>query len=84
MISVGYYTSKYLDKGVLEYIGPWGFFRLFTYLTKSISKADTQVLQHYMIYMCLGLWSAILIVYSDIQYNILLIILMSTLILTSG
>lgn len=33
VISLGYYTSRYLDKGVLEYIGPWGFFKLFTNLT---------------------------------------------------
>lgn len=79
IVSLGYYTSRYLDKGVLEYIGPWGFFRLFTYLTHTISRADTQVLRHYMIYMCLGLMSVIVIVYSNIEYNILLIILTSTL-----
>lgn len=78
VISIGYYTSKYLDKGVLEYIGPWGFYKLFTSLTKSISRADTHILRHYMIYMCLGLMSVILIVYSNIEYNLLLIITIST------
>lgn len=85
VISVGYYTSKYLDKGVLEYLGPWGLFRLFTHWTKSLSRGDTQVLRHYMIYMCIGLCSVIFIVYSNIEYKILLLIIISTLlILTSS
>nr|YP_007475003.1 NADH dehydrogenase subunit 5 [Pneumocystis murina]AFR90413.1 NADH dehydrogenase subunit 5 [Pneumocystis murina] len=81
VLSIGYYTSKYLDKGVLEYIGPWGFYKFFTYLTQSLSRADTHILRHYLIYMCLGLWGVILIVYSNIDYSIILIMLMSTLLI---
>nr|YP_010248541.1 NADH dehydrogenase subunit 5 [Pneumocystis oryctolagi]QTK22305.1 NADH dehydrogenase subunit 5 [Pneumocystis oryctolagi] len=50
----GYLTSRYLDKGALEKIGPWGLTTGLTSLTQVFSKIDTGILRHSAIYICIG------------------------------
>lgn len=84
IIAMGYYTSRYLDKGVLEYIGPRGLSELFTNLAAMLSKADTSILRHYLIYMCLGILAIILTVYYNVNYNIVLVMLVTTLLVIAS
>jgi len=71
---VGYFINyKFIDKGLLEIIGPLGFIRLFNKLIKIINLIQTGYIYHYIFYIFINLFLFFLIFFDffSISINIL-------------
>ena len=80
ILKLGGQTTKVIDKGSVELIGPYGLEKGLIILSKSISKLDTGVITSYALYILVGLVFNILILYlHNIDSNILLIIIFALL-----
>jgi NADH-ubiquinone oxidoreductase chain 5 len=64
ILKLGGQTTKILDKGSIEYIGPFGLELGLTNLSKNISKLDSGVITSYALYILSGLILYILIYYT--------------------
>ena len=65
VLKLGGQTTKVLDKGSIELIGPYGLEKGLISLSKNISKLDTGVITSYALYILVGL--------SFLYFNTLLI-----------
>jgi NADH-ubiquinone oxidoreductase chain 5 len=63
ILKLGGQTTKILDKGSVEYIGPFGLELGLTNLSQNISKLDSGVITSYALYILSGLIIYILIFY---------------------
>jgi NADH-ubiquinone oxidoreductase chain 5 len=63
---LGLLTSKVIDKGVVELLGPYGLSNTLSSTSKSVSYADTGIVTHYALYITLGLLIFLLIVFAPI------------------
>lgn len=61
---LGYSISKEIDRGVIEFIGPFGLSNSFTSLGMNISKLDTGIVTTYALYITLGLLSLLFLVFA--------------------
>ena len=61
-----YFISKVLDRGVLEWVGPYGLSSSFKNSGEVISKLDTGVVTTYSLYITLSLLSFVMIVFSPL------------------
>ena len=76
ILKLGGQTTKAIDKGSIELIGPYGLEKGLTTLSKNIAKLDTGVITSYALYILVGLTFYILIPYLyAIDSNLLIIIL---------
>jgi NADH-ubiquinone oxidoreductase chain 5 len=66
ILKLGGQTTKILDKGSIEYIGPFGLELALTNLSKNISKLDSGVITSYALYILSGLILYIIIYYISI------------------
>jgi len=80
VLKLGGQTTKVLDKGSIELIGPYGLEKGLISLSRKISKLDTGVITSYALYILVGLTFYILIPYLYIIDNNLLIIILFALI----
>jgi NADH-ubiquinone oxidoreductase chain 5 len=73
ILKLGGQTTKVLDKGAIEYIGPYGLERGLINLSKNIHKLDSNIITNYALYILSGLIIYILITYFSTitSYNIL-------------
>jgi NADH-ubiquinone oxidoreductase chain 5 len=55
ILNLGGKTTKMLDKGSIEYIGPYGLELSLVYLSKKLSKLDTGIITSYALYILSGL-----------------------------
>jgi len=55
ILKLGGQTTKVLDKGSIEYLGPYGLEVSLLYLSNSISKLDSGVITSYALYILSGL-----------------------------
>lgn len=55
ILYLGSQTVRYLDKGSIELIGPWGVEQFFVNLSKKLSELDTGVVTTYALYILIGL-----------------------------
>ena len=79
---LGSQTTKVIDKGFVELLGPFGLEKQFIFLSKTIASLDTGVITSYALYMLVGLIFYILIPYLFIfDENLLIIILFGCLII---
>ena len=76
VLKLGGQTTKVIDKGSIELIGPYGLEKLLTTLSRNISSLDTGVITSYALYILVGLIFNILILYSYSIDNSLIIIIM--------
>ena len=74
VLQLGGQTTKVIDKGSIELIGPYGLEKLLTMLSKNISSLDTGVITSYALYILVGLIFNILILYSYAIDNSIVII----------
>ena len=82
VLKLGGQTTKVLDKGSVELIGPFGLEKSLVNLSKTISKLDTGVITSYALYILIGLIFYILIPYFYLyDFNLLIIILVNLLFL---
>ena len=80
VLKLGGQTTKVLDKGSIELIGPYGLEKGLISLSGKISKLDTGVITSYALYILVGLTFYILIPYLYLIDNNLLIIILFALI----
>jgi len=55
ILKLGGQTVRYLDKGSVELIGPWGIEQGLLKLSKNLSRLDTGVVTSYALYLLIGL-----------------------------
>ena len=67
ILKLGGQTTKFLDRGSVEYLGPYGLEIGLIYISKNISKLDSGVITSYALYILSGL-----IFYIFIWNNIIL------------
>jgi NADH-ubiquinone oxidoreductase chain 5 len=75
IFKLGGHTTKIIDKGSIELLGPYGLELGLTNLSKKIASLDTGVITSYALYILVGLVFYILIPYISIIDNILVIII---------
>lgn len=83
ILKLGGQTTKVLDKGSVELLGPYGLEKGLLDLSKAISTLDTGVITSYALYILVGLIFYILIPYLHItDHSVLMLILISLLSIT--
>ena len=76
ILKLGGQTTKVIDKGSIELVGPYGLEKGLVTLSRNIAKLDTGVITSYALYILVGLTFYILIPYLyAIDNNLLIIIL---------
>ena len=75
IFKLGGQTSKVLDKGSIEYIGPHGLEKGLLNLSKNLSNLDTGVITSYALYILIGLIFYILIPYILLSDNNLFLLI---------
>ena len=76
VLKLGGQTTKILDKGSIEYIGPFGLEIALTSLSKNISKLDSGIITSYALYILSGLIIYILIFYISFSENTLILLIL--------
>nr|YP_009568367.1 NADH dehydrogenase subunit 5 [Orbilia oligospora]QBL02000.1 NADH dehydrogenase subunit 5 [Orbilia oligospora] len=79
VLKLGGQTTKLLDRGSLELIGPYGLEKGLLYLGKSISSLDTGVITSYALYILVGLTFYISIPYLYSFDNSLILVMLYSL-----
>jgi NADH-ubiquinone oxidoreductase chain 5 len=83
ILKLGGQTTKVIDKGSIELIGPYGLEIGLTTLSRNIARLDTGVITSYALYILVGLTFYILLPYLyTIDNNLLIIILFGLLTIT--
>jgi len=82
ILNLGGQTTKIIDKGSVELLGPFGLEKGLLNLSKAISSLDTGVITSYALYILVGLIFYILIPYLHITDNSLLILIIFALLST--
>ena len=75
VLNLGGQTTKILDKGSIELIGPYGLERGLMNLSKSLSTLDTGVITSYALYILIGLIFYLLIPYISLNEPSLLLLI---------
>jgi NADH-ubiquinone oxidoreductase chain 5 len=75
VLKLGGQTTKVIDKGSIELIGPYGLEKGLTDLSKNISKLDTGIITSYALYILVGLIFYTLIPYLSLTDGNLLILI---------
>ena len=83
IFKLGGQTTKVLDKGSIELLGPFGLEKGLLDLSKNISNLDTGVITSYALYILIGLIFNILIPYLFISDSSLLLLVLFGLITTT-
>nr|YP_537102.1 NAHD dehydrogenase subunit 5 [Paracoccidioides brasiliensis]AAY30339.1 NAHD dehydrogenase subunit 5 [Paracoccidioides brasiliensis] len=82
VLSLGSHTTKILDKGSVEFLGPYGLERSLLALSNNIGLLNTGVITSYGLYILIGFLSYISLFYfNSINNSLLLLLLFSTFIL---
>ena len=76
ILRLGGQTTKVLDKGSVELLGPFGLEKGLLSLSKNISALDTGVITSYALYILIGLIFYILIPYLYLLDNSLLLLIL--------
>ena len=79
VLKLGGQTSKVLDKGSVELLGPYGLEKGLLILSRSIASLDTGVITSYALYILIGMIFYILIPYLYLADNSLIILILLSL-----
>jgi NADH-ubiquinone oxidoreductase chain 5 len=79
ILKLGGQTTKVLDKGSVELLGPFGLEKGLVALSKNISTLDTGVITSYALYILIGFIFYILIPYLSLFDNSLLLLILLSL-----
>jgi NADH-ubiquinone oxidoreductase chain 5 len=78
VLSLGGQTTKIIDKGSVELLGPYGLEKGLITLSRNIASLDTGVITSYALYILIGLIFYVLIPYLNLfDEKLLLLILLS-------
>ena len=84
ILKLGGQTTKIIDKGSIELIGPFGLEKGLVLLSKNISNLDTGVITSYALYILVGLTFYILLPYTySIDNNLLIVVIFALLSIVS-
>lgn len=72
-LKLGYNISKVLDRGFIEFIGPFGLSNTIINTGITISKLDTGIITTYGLYIILSLLSLIYIVFGSVLFDVQLV-----------
>jgi NADH-ubiquinone oxidoreductase chain 5 len=76
VLKLGGQTTKVMDKGSIELIGPYGLQMLLVNLSRNMSKLTAPAITSYALFILIGLISYVLLLYSyTIDNNIIIIIM---------
>jgi NADH-ubiquinone oxidoreductase chain 5 len=81
ILNLGGQTTKFIDKGSVEYLGPYGLEVGLLYLSNKLSKLDTGLITYYALYIMSGFILYIYLISFEISNELLLIILISFLLI---
>jgi NADH-ubiquinone oxidoreductase chain 5 len=81
ILNLGGQTTKFIDKGSVEYLGPYGLEVGLLYLGNKLSKLDTGLVTYYALYIMSGFIIYIYFISFEINSELLLIILISLLLI---
>nr|QCL17421.1 NADH dehydrogenase subunit 5 [Graphis scripta] len=76
LLNIGGQTTKLLDKGSIELIGPYGLEKALNTLSVSLSKLDTGLVTTYALYILIGLIFNLAVPYLSFNDNLLLPLLL--------
>ena len=79
VLKLGGQTSKVLDKGSVELLGPYGLEKGLITLSRRIASLDTGVITSYALYILIGLIFYILLPYLALADNSLMILILISL-----
>ena len=79
VLNLGGQTTKIIDKGSVELLGPYGLEKGLITLSKNIASLDTGVITSYALYILIGLIFYILIPYLSLADNSLLLLILISL-----
>jgi NADH-ubiquinone oxidoreductase chain 5 len=79
VLKLGGQTTKVIDKGSVELLGPFGLEKGLILLSRNIASLDTGVITSYALYILIGLIFYLLIPYLSIVDNSLLLLLLLSL-----
>ena len=83
ILKLGGQTTKVIDKGSIELVGPYGLEKKLTSLSRSIGGLDTGVITSYALYILVGLTFYMLVPYLySMDNNLLMIMIFSLLSVT--
>ena len=69
-LMIGYSLSYFIDKGIIEWIGPYGLSSSLTNTGMNIAKLDTGIITTYSLYITLGLLLLVFLIFAPILLNI--------------
>jgi len=75
VLNLGGQTTRILDKGTIELIGPFGLEKGLLILSKNIASLDTGVITTYALYILIGLVFYILILFFDLVDSGLIVLI---------
>jgi NADH-ubiquinone oxidoreductase chain 5 len=64
VLYLGGQTTKVLDKGSIEYIGPFGLQKGLTLMSKNITLLNNSVVTNYALYILVGILTYLLVIFS--------------------
>lgn len=76
VLYLGGQTTKVLDKGSIELIGPYGLETGLVKLSKNISSLSTSIVTTYALYILVGIISYLLTVYLNLNFDLILLIIL--------
>ena len=79
VLKLGGQTTKVLDRGSIELIGPFGLEKALLYISRTLASLDTGVITSYALYILIGLISYILIPYILLKDNSLVLLILFSL-----
>ena len=82
LLKLGGQTSKLLDRGSVEILGPFGLEKILLNLSKNLTNLDYGIITSYALYLLLGLIFYMLLPYLTIYDNNLLLLLLLILFFT--
>jgi NADH-ubiquinone oxidoreductase chain 5 len=66
---LGYSISKFIDRGVIELVGPYGLSNSIFKLAKNISKLDSGVITTYALYITIGFIFFLFVLFSYLIFD---------------
>jgi NADH-ubiquinone oxidoreductase chain 5 len=67
---LGYTISKEIDRGVIEFLGPFGFSNYLFNTGKNLAKLDTGIITTYSLYITLSLIALLFLIFTPLIFNI--------------
>jgi NADH-ubiquinone oxidoreductase chain 5 len=84
ILNLGGQTTKIMDKGSIELIGPYGLEKALVSLSKTITTFNTSIVTTYALYILIGLSTYLFsIMFGETNINIILLIILSFTIIMS-